>query len=385
MECFKVEFFFLEIFPTKKINKLKIDNMKHTRLYSCFLAVVMLVVASATALAQDFVYSAKNVTFLKPGEKGTIAVRLNNKETFRSLEGYIYLPDGLTFVEKKKDRYFINPVGRIKDAEIYLSAIDEHTAFFLVNSTDDIAKGDDEIFTFDVNASEELPIASDVKFGGLTIAVATDKPLANADNFEAKVCNANYELIPGAKVDGAWVEFSMKFSKELSLVQLDAFVPEGLLMDSLEVNTSFCPNHKVTLRGNHIVVSVKDIYEDRRFVGTEGAVFRFKVVPDNTISDNKYNKEGVEYQLLFKNIKATATEEVDGENVNTLYYGSDFAVDAAVDASVVTGINRINGIETIGEGAADGIYQLNGVRTDKMQRGVNIVVKDGKAIKVVKK
>ena len=47
------------------------------------------------------------------------------------------------------------------------------------------------------------------------------------------------------------------------------------------------------------------------------------------------------------------------------------------------GINGINADE-FGEGA-DGIYQLNGVRTDKLQRGVNIVVKNGKAVKVVKK
>ena len=356
--------------------------MKHTRLYSCFLAVVMLVMASATALAQDFVYSAKNVTFLKPGEKNSIAVRLNNTETFRSIEGVISLPDGLTFVAKTNGKYVINAIGRLQNANIYLEPIDEHKAYFMAVSSDAVSAGDDEIFTFDVNADKELPIASDVKFGELQISVASGKPLSYADDFEAKVCNANYELIPSATVDdSARVEFKMKFSKELSAVTLDAFVPEGLSIVSWEVNSSFCPNHKVNLKGNHIAVYVKDIYEDRSFVGTEGTVFSFKVVPDTTISDNKYNEDGVKYEILFKNIQATTTEKVDGENVNTLYYGSDFSQ----EASVVTGINRINGIETIGEGAADGIYQLNGVRTDKMQRGVNIVVKDGKAIKVVKK
>ena len=47
----------------------------------------------------------------------------------------------------------------------------------------------------------------------------------------------------------------------------------------------------------------------------------------------------------------------------------------------VTGINGV----TADELGADAVYQLNGVRTDQMKQGVNIVVKNGKAIKVLKK
>jgi hypothetical protein len=43
-----------------------------------------------------------------------------------------------------------------------------------------------------------------------------------------------------------------------------------------------------------------------------------------------------------------------------------------------------SGVETISEAkAADGIYTLTGVKTGKLQRGINIVVTDGKARKVV--
>jgi hypothetical protein len=46
-----------------------------------------------------------------------------------------------------------------------------------------------------------------------------------------------------------------------------------------------------------------------------------------------------------------------------------------------------DGIETIvlGEKAADGIYSLNGVKMRSLQRGLNIIVSDGKAVKVMMK
>ena len=78
--------------------------MKHTRLYSCLLAVVMLVMASATALAQEFAYTAKSATFLKSGEKGTVSVSFSNSEKVRILEGKIKLPAELSFVVKNAEK-----------------------------------------------------------------------------------------------------------------------------------------------------------------------------------------------------------------------------------------------------------------------------------------
>ena len=46
--------------------------MKQKRLYSCLFAFAMLLIASANAMAVGL--TLKNVTFLKPGEKATMAI-----------------------------------------------------------------------------------------------------------------------------------------------------------------------------------------------------------------------------------------------------------------------------------------------------------------------
>lgn len=351
--------------------------MKHTRLYSCLLAVIMLVVASATALAQEFAYTTKSATFLKPGEKGTIAVSLNNTESFRSLQGKIVLPEGLTFVTKDADkgRMEIAAAERTKDAAAYLQAKDEHTAVFLI-TTGGTAAGEGEVFEFAVQAAATLPIADQIAFSSLDISLGAGKPVAHPADFSATVCNAEYELMPAvspvkiAKGEEQTVSFGMSFGKVLSAVQFDIVMPEGLnIVDgSFALNTDRCPNHKVSCKNNHVVVYVKQIDESRDFNGLDGDICSFKVTADEAF------KSG---DIQFVNIKAVVTDE----NGNTLYYGGDTA--ASVELDNATGINGVSADE-MAEGA-DGIYQLNGVRTSKMQRGVNIVIKDGKAVKVVKK
>lgn len=51
------------------------------------------------------------------------------------------------------------------------------------------------------------------------------------------------------------------------------------------------------------------------------------------------------------------------------------------DGPLATGINEIAAEKL----AVDGIYTVNGVRTNKLQRGLNIVVRDGKAMKIMVK
>lgn len=51
------------------------------------------------------------------------------------------------------------------------------------------------------------------------------------------------------------------------------------------------------------------------------------------------------------------------------------------DGPLATGINEI-ATETL---AVDGIYSVNGVRTNKLQRGLNVVVRNGKAMKIMVK
>lgn len=352
--------------------------MKHTRFYSCLLAVVMLVMASATALAQEFAYSAKSATFIKAGEKGSVSVSFSNTEKVRTLEGRIKLPEELSFVIKNAEKGYlvISSTDRTKDATLYLKSIDEHNAMFLVTTTPKgIAAGNGDIFTFDVNATSNIAIAQNIEFTKLNISISADKPVATASDFSATVCDEAFQLFPSVspitvqKGVEQTVNFAIAFEpKVLSGLQFDLVLPEGLSVveDSYEV-TDRCPNHVANFVKNHFTVLVKDITESRNFNAKEGDVCSFKVVVDDKFVDGS--------EILFKNIKAVSSDE----NGNTLYYGGDLAVNVTLDTA--TGIN---GLESFSE-AADGIYQLNGVRTDKLQRGVNVVVKNGKAIKVVKK
>ena len=70
--------------------------MKHNRLLGILIAVAMLLVANMSAMAQEYVL--KYVTFLTPGEKGVVAVGMNNPDPVQVFQGKIILPEGLTFV-----------------------------------------------------------------------------------------------------------------------------------------------------------------------------------------------------------------------------------------------------------------------------------------------
>ena len=78
-----------------------------------------------------------------------------------------------------------------------------------------------------------------------------------------------------------------------------------------------------------------------------------------------------------KNINAVA--KIDG--VNTPFYAEDLHI-KVTKAGTATGIN---GIEADFAAKADGIYTISGLKVNQLVKGVNIVVKDGKATKVVKK
>ena len=81
----------------KKSNMINIyysTIMKQTKLYNCLFVLAMLLMASASAMAQEF--TLKTVTFLKPGEKATVAVGLKNDAVVNGLQARISLPEGLT-------------------------------------------------------------------------------------------------------------------------------------------------------------------------------------------------------------------------------------------------------------------------------------------------
>ena len=94
--------------------------MKHSKLYSCLIAVAMVVIASANAMAQGF--TLKNVTFLKPGEKATIALRLDNESEIKTMETKIILPEGISFVANDENgNYAVSTTERSKQFIVSLS------------------------------------------------------------------------------------------------------------------------------------------------------------------------------------------------------------------------------------------------------------------------
>ena len=127
--------------------------MKQTKLYNCLFVLAMLLMASASAMAQEF--TLKTVTFLKPGEKATVAVGLKNDAVVNGLQARISLPEGLTFVEKANNakRFNINKTERTEGMSLILSKIDEKTAA-MVGFGAEVAAGEGDVFTFDVNVAE---------------------------------------------------------------------------------------------------------------------------------------------------------------------------------------------------------------------------------------
>ena len=85
-------------------------------------------------------------------------------------------------------------------------------------------------------------------------------------------------------------------------------------------------------------------------------------------------------QILVKDIMTCAQADMQPETPIVTFYSPDVLIN--VTNTLTSGINNA------AEGRysdADAIYSINGVRTKSLQRGVNIVKKDGKTIKVVKK
>ena len=85
-------------------------------------------------------------------------------------------------------------------------------------------------------------------------------------------------------------------------------------------------------------------------------------------------------QILVKDIMSCAMADLQPETPIVPFYSPDVLINVTNTST--------SGINNAAEGRysdADAIYSINGVRTKSLQRGVNIVKKDGKTIKVVKK
>ena len=345
--------------------------MKQTKLYSCLLALVMILLSGATAMAQEL--TLKTVTFLKPGEKATIAVGLKNSDVVDALQARIALPEGLTFVEKANNakRFVINKTDRTQGMSLLMQKVDEKTAV-MVGISSQIAAGEGDVFTFDVNVAPDYTGAADIKLSGVQLGVL-DKPAHMGSDVVAKIANANDKVtvagtVPSVTVGtAATVALTLSFDKTLMRgVAFNVELPQGVaIVDKSAKVGTLCPNHKINIKGNLVTLNVLDYFEDDTFAANSGELCSFDVLADETFVDGS--------EIKVSNVRSWAKGGADE------YYAEDFAIKLTKGSA--TGINGVSADEL----GADGIYQMNGVRTDRMQQGVNIVVKNGKAVKVLKK
>ena len=344
--------------------------MKYTKLYSCLFALAMFFLASVSTMAQELTLNA--VTFLKPGEKATIAVGLTNRDGVNGLQTRISLPEGLTFVEKTNNakRFNINKTERTDDMTLILSKIDEKTAT-MVGFGAEVKAGKGDVFTFDVNVADNYSGANAIKLSGIQLNVP-NQPVVKPANMQSKVVDVENQVTFGATApaltvgENITVTFNMAFAK--TIMRGAAFkveLPQGLtLVDNSAKVGTLESNHKINIVNNLVTINLKDYDEPDAFSAHEGSLCTFDVKADETFVDGS--------EIKVKNFRCW------GAGGSTEYYGADFALKLAKST---TGINGVSANEV----DADGIYLLNGVRSDRMQKGVNIVVKDGKRIKVLKK
>lgn len=353
--------------------------MKQSRLFGRLIAVVLFVMASVSAMAQEYVL--KNITFLKPGEKGVIAVGLKNPDPVKIFQGKVILPEGLTFVDGEKEgRAQISKTDRTSKFSLAMqkNSTDEHIAAFLgFNMVDAyIQPGEGEILTFEVNVASDFKGTGEIQLKEAQISMGGGN-VAEPEAITGKVADVADQVItaaPEVKVSlgvPATVTVSCDFQKEyLSFFAATIELPEGLSIvdDSWKSDPERCPNHSASIVGKLLTVIVDDIFDRLTFTKKDGNLVSFEVVADDNFVDGS--------EIVLKNIYGVA--KING--VNGPYYSEDLHIKVTKDTA--TGINNI---ESDFAAKADGIYTVSGLKVNKLVKGINIVVKDGKATKVVKK
>lgn len=332
----------------------------------------MIFVASASAMAQEF--TLKKVTFLKQGDTATVAVGLTNGDVVNGLQARVSLPEGMSFVAKANNakRFKIDKTNRTEDMTLILNKIDDRTAT-MVGFGAEVQAGEGAVFTFDVAVAADYAGTNEITLSGVQLNVP-GQPVVKTENVVSKVVEDADRVrfsgqVPDVTVGQAQtVTLDMAFDK--AVMRGAAFtvaLPRGLaLVDKSAKLGSLLDNHKVNVKDSLFTINLKDYGEDDAFTANSGSLCTFDVVADETFVDGS--------EIKVANFRCW------GAGGHTEYYGEDFAIKVTIDPTSL----GIGGVSADGQGA-DGVYQLNGVRTDKMQRGVNIVVKNGKAVKVVKK
>lgn len=350
--------------------------MTNTNFFKGLSAMAFFLVASM-ASAQTVKFTADKV-FVNPGETATVTVSVESDVDVKSFSGEIALPEGLSFVEAAGDEYACELGENFADATKTLSGTDARNAKFLVGGTDPV-QDKNVLFTFEVQADGAIAAKGDIQFSNLVAAYQLKK--YTADNFTSMFVNNNFvvspiisdfTILPG---ETKTVEIAFETEQPLTGFTCVLQLPEGLSIDKKSIKTTDrTTNHKVIKgdrkNGLYVGLTAQLTAQDNKFIGEQGAVLTFDVTAAEDF--------GMGGEIVLTDILVSAQNDLQADIVQL--YSPD--VVATVTNGTATGVN---GIDANIYGNAEGIYNLNGMRTDRLQKGVNIIKKSGKTIKVIKK
>lgn len=351
--------------------------MTNTNFFKGLSALAFFLVASI-ASAQTVKFTADKV-FVNPGETATVTVSVESDVDVKSFSGEIALPEGLSFVETGTDNEYACELGEnFADATKTLSGTDGRKAKFLVGGNDPV-QDKNVLFTFEVQADGAIAAKGDIEFSNLVAAYQLKK--YTADNFKSMFVNNDFVVSPIISdftiLPGETKTVEIAFETEQPMVGFACVIqlPEGLSIDKKSIKTTErTVNHKVIKgdrkNGLYVGLTAQLTAQDNKFIGTEGAVMTFDVTAAEDF--------GMGGEIVLTEILSNAQENFQAAIVEL--YSPD--VVATVTNGTATGVN---GIDANIYGNAEGIYNLNGMRTDRLQKGVNIIKQSGKTIKVIKK
>lgn len=365
--------------------------MRHLKLFTCMASVALAFVMGGKALAQEVDFSI-NRAFLKPGETGRLTMSFTNTEKITALSGRISLPEGLTFVvDESKDKEFISAkAGRGTKCNDLVLTGSNTSAAFLVTSYSGLSAGSGELFTFDVAVGDNFASCDSIQLSELlgAIVVNGEEKAWFQDDFKTPVLNDNFKVVPTVAdfsiAPGETKTISFELDDERSTIlqclEYRYKLPEGLsIVEDSYVMTDRTEGYSAIANDTPyglyfaLLPSLTAQPEDQLFKGKEGALFTFDVTADETLAD--------ESEIQFYNFMTNTAASDDLQM--TFYYAPDWTV--KVTKSSTSGINGVNGEDASADSRPDGIYSISGYKTDKLMKGLNIVIKNGKATKVVVK
>ena len=369
--------------------------MKHFGLFSRLSMFILGLFVSLGVLAGNEVAMTVEKAYLIPGQTAKLTIKLNNTVVVGTVGATINLPEGLSFVKSNEEEDgtytpVMSTTDYSKKASLVTVTTKPNIAHFTVGKNTPFQPGNGDLITFDVNVAEDFAIKGDVVLNEILGAYAEydendnikleqypGEPTSTTVYNENELCYpsvADFSINPGERKT---ITLDLKDEKHLiSLLGWNVAMPEGLSIDpdSYEAVKARIPYHDVAIKvSGRLVIrpnatSLK--FEDLDFKGTSGPLVSFDVIADEKFSGDT--------TIKFYNFEAT-TKAIDGKVDN--YYAKDITVKVTKgNPSTV-----INNIESDFASKADGIYTISGLKVDKLVKGINIVVKDGKATKVVKK